>query len=404
MSTLVRNAPDRTARPGAPSVGRSGLPTALSVAAVMVLTSLAVFLPGAANGLISAELGWKPTRMGAVLAAYWLASLTGAFASRRSASPVRVERTLAVALGATGVGLFCAAVAPGIGLWVSSALGGLAYGYTQPHTNGLLMRRCAPRLRAFAFGLKQAAVPAATLLASAGMPLLCGPFGWRAVFAAAAVPCGVGAILLGRQATADGQRPAAAAGAQLRADVHLIALSCAGFFGAMVGNGLGGFLVLALTARGASLAAAGAVATAGAALNIAVRLAAGWLVGRLPRLAWPTLAALFATGAAGALLLTHPGDTPTLLGTLLAYGGGWGWAGLLHYVIGLPYPGREQRATAYSQMGVSLGAAAGPMLCGILFGLRPDAIWWALSAAAAAGSICVLVAAYGRRHASEQLP
>jgi MFS family permease len=185
----------------------------------------------------------------------------------------------------------------------------------------------------------------------------------------------------------------------LRADVHLIALSCAGFFGAMVGNGLGGFLVLALTTRGAPLSAAGAVATAGAALNIGVRLAVGWLVGRLPRLAWPTLAGLFATGAAGALLLTRPGDTPTLLGALLAYGGGWGWAGLLHYVIGLPYPGREQRATTYSQMGVSLGAAAGPVLCGVLFGLRPDAIWWALCAAAAAGSICVLVAAYGRRYA-----
>ncbi|MEU3573634.1 MFS transporter [Kitasatospora sp. NPDC036755] len=394
MSTLVR--PPRS---GPVRAGASGLPTALGVAGVTVLTSLPVFLPGAANGLICAELGWSATRTGAVLAVYWLASLTGAFVSRRSASPVGVERTLAVALGATCAGLLGAAGAPATGLWISSALGGLAYGYTQPHTNALLMRRCAPGLRAFAFGLKQAAVPTATLLASAAMPLLAGPVGWRGVFAATAVPCGLGAVLLVRHAAAEGRQPAAAAGAgaPLKADARLIALSCAGFFGALVGNGLGGFLVLALTTRGASLQLAGAVATAGAALNIAVRLGVGWLVGRLPRLAWPVLVGLFATGAVGAVLLTRPGPVPTLLGALLAYGGGWGWAGLLHYVVGLPHPGREQRATAVSQMGVSLGAAAGPVLCGVLFGLLPDAVWWALAAASAAGSACVLVAAAARR-------
>ncbi|MER7583161.1 MFS transporter [Kitasatospora sp. NPDC097691] len=404
MSTVVRSA--RTAPTDPADSGASGLSTALGVAAVTVLTSLPVFLPGAANGLICAELGWSTARTGAVLAVYWLASLAGAFVSRRSELPAGVERTLAVALGATCVGLLCAAGAPVAGLWISSALGGFAYGYTQPHTNALLMRRCAPRLRAFAFGLKQAAVPAATLLASAAMPLLADPVGWRGVFAATAVPCGLGTALVVRRRAADGRRPAAAgSGAPLPADVHLIALSCAGFFGAMVGNGLGGFLVLALTTRGASLSAAGAVATAGAALNIAVRLAAGWLVGRLPRLAWPALVGLFATGAVGAVLLAHRGTAPTLLGALLAYGGGWGWAGLLHYVIGLPYPGREQRATACSQMGVSLGAAAGPLLCGVLFGRRPDALWWALAAAAAAGAACVLTAAAaGRAPAAARRP
>ncbi|MFJ6696407.1 MFS transporter [Streptomyces sp. NPDC091272] len=364
------------------------------MAAVTVLTSLPVFLPGAANGLISSEFGWSSVRMGAILAVYWLASLSGAFISKRAALPPVVERTLAVALGATCLGLLSAAAAPTVGLWLSSAVGGFTYGYTQPHTNALLMRRCAPRLRAFAFGLKQAAVPAATLLASMVMPTLAGPAGWRPVFAGTAVLCGVAAVLFARTVP-PGSRPVTAGRdivPPLRGDVFLLALSGAGFFGAMVGNGLGGFLVLSLTSRGASLSVAGAVATAGAALNIAVRLIAGWLIGRLPRATWAALIAMFAAGVAGTVLLAHSSLTLTTVGALLAYGGGWGWAGLLHYAIGLPYPGREQRATAYSQMGVSLGAATGPMACGYLFTVNAVAAWWALTAAGLAAMCCVAVA------------
>ncbi|OAR21831.1 hypothetical protein A8W25_31015 [Streptomyces sp. ERV7] len=389
VRTRRRETADAASRPPA------GLSTASGVAAVTVLTSLPVFLPGAANGLICAELGWSPVRMGAVLAVYWLASLSGAFVSRRAAPPPAVERTLSLALLATGLGLLTAAAAPAAGLWLSSAAGGYAYGRTQPHTNALLMRRCAPRLRAFAFGLKQAAVPTATLLASVAMPMLAGPVGWRLVFAGTAVLCGGGGGLLLRRGRSGARHPSPPrkhGGAPLRMEPFLLALTCAGFFGAMVGNGLGGFLVLALTTRGVSLSAAGAVATAGAALNIAVRLAMGWLVGRAPRAAWTALTVLFLTGAAGTALLTRPGLGALTVGALLAYGGGWGWAGLLHYAIGLPYPGQEQRATAYSQMGVSLGAATGPLVCGLLFPLSPAAVWWALTAAGLAASACVLVA------------
>ncbi|MFJ5641307.1 MFS transporter [Streptomyces sp. NPDC093223] len=392
MNTLAPARDHAATSPADPSP--SGLPTAARVAAVTVLTSLPVFLPGAANGLISAEFGWSTARMGAVLAAYWLASLAGAFVSKRAALPPAVERTLAAALGATCLGLLCAAAVPAVGLWLSSAMGGFAYGFTQPHTNALLMRRCSARLRAFAFGLKQAAVPAATLLASMAMPALAGRAGWRAVFAGTAVLCGLSAVLMARTA-APGDRSGTArrvGGPALRGDVFLLALSGAGFFGAMVGNGLGGFLVLSLTSRGASLPVAGVVATAGAATNIAVRLIAGWLIGRVPRVAWVALTAMFATGAVGTALLAQGSLALAAVGALLAYGGGWGWAGLLHYVIGLPYPGREQRATAYSQMGVSLGAATGPMACGLLFTVNPDAAWTALTAAGVAALVCALLA------------
>ncbi|MFF1476249.1 hypothetical protein ACFVYD_01445 [Streptomyces sp. NPDC058301] len=227
-------------------------------------------------------------------------------------------------------------------------------------------------------------MPAATLLASVAMPVLAGPVGWRSVFAGTAVLCGVGGALSVRRGHGAGRHPAAAPrgrGGPPGRDPVLMALAGAGFFGAMVGNGLGGFLVLALTTRGMALSTAAAGATAGAALNIAVRLTMGWLVGRLPHLAWTALLGLFVTGAAGTALLIRPEGASATVGALLAYGGGWGWAGLLHYVIGLPYAGQEQRATAYSQMGVSLGAATGPLVRGLLFTVAPAAAWWALTAA-----------------------
>ncbi|GGV58344.1 hypothetical protein GCM10010277_60920 [Streptomyces longisporoflavus] len=391
--TLTRSHPDTATKTGA-----GGLSTAVTVAAVTVLTSLPVFLPGAANGLISAEYGWSSARMGAVLATYWLASMAGAYVTKHSAVPPAVERALALALTATALGLGCAAAAPAAGLWVSSTLGGFAYGCTQPHTNALLMRRCPPRIRAFAFGLKQAAVPAATLLASLAMPLLAEPAGWRPVFAATAVLCAAATAPLLRRREPSGDQAGQIArqrGTVLHRDTYLLALSCAGFFGAMVGNGLGGFLLLSLTTHGTSLAVAGAVATCGAALNIAVRLGAGWLVGRHPGATGTTLTALFLTGACGTALLTGTGLALTAVGALLAYGGGWGWAGLLHYAIGLPYPGQEQQATAYSQMGVSLGAATGPLVCGALFTVAPGAAWWTLTLAGVAAAGCVLVARRG---------
>lgn len=373
----------------------AGVPAAAGVAAVTVLTSLPVFLPGAANGLVCSEFGWSSARMGAILAVYWLASLAGAFLSKRTALPRVLERTLAIALFGTCLGLLAAAMAPAVGLWANSVIGGAAYGYTQPHTNALLMRRCAAHFRAISFGLKQAAVPAATLVASGTMPLLARPADWRTAFIAAAVLCATGGVLLTRKRPSEGPSATSDRGrtAPLRTNAYLVALSGAGFFGAMVGNGLGGFLVLSLTARGTSLSVAGAVATGGAAFNIVIRLAAGWLVGLRPHVAWGTLMGLFMAGAAGTALVTQPDLAVIAVGALLAYGGGWGWAGLLHYVIGLPYAGREQLATAYSQMGVSLGAAAGPMICGVLFTVVcPVAAWWALTVAGAAAATCVFFA------------
>ncbi|MGW8725587.1 MFS transporter [Streptomyces sp. NPDC055808] len=375
-----------------------GLSMAWHVAAVTALTSMPVFLPGAESSLISRQLGWSTARIGALLAVYWLGSLLGAYASRRVGLPVSAETVVAGALLVTAVALGAGAAARGPGLWTEAALGGCSYGFSQPYTNYLLVHRCSPRWHGTAFGLKQGAVPAATLLSSVAVPLFAVPLGCWAVLAGGAAVCaGYAAVLLFRARRGS---PAAMSGTGgLPWDRRLVSLAAAGLLGAAVGNSLSGFLMLTLQDDGFSLDTAGFLAGGAAGLSVLVRIGAGWATDRAGRWTWRLLGVMFLTGAGGALLLAGGGAVSGIAGAFLTYAGGWGWAGLLHHVAGASYPGREKHATAMTQMGVSLGAMAGPVAFGRLYE-RLSGMSWAVMAALgllALGSIATARLGPGRR-------
>ncbi|MFJ6786926.1 MFS transporter [Streptomyces angustmyceticus] len=363
------------------------------MAATTVLTSTPVFLPGAAHALIGRELGWGEGRMGQVLALYWLGSLGGAWRSRRRESPAAVETTLAITLLVTAGALAAMAAWPMVGLWWGTLTGGAAYGYSQPHTNQLLMRRCSPDTRGFAFGLKQAAVPAATLVCSVAVPLLVVPFGWRLTFSLAAGLCVVHGLVWWRsRSTVPAVTTHATTAPALRPDRRLLALSAAGLFGALVGNSLGGFLLVTLTDGGMTYTAGALTAAAASALTVVVRIAAGRVSDTGRAAVYPMLAMMFAAGLVGTCLLATGGTGQQIAGALLAYAGGWGWAGVLHYAAAVAFPGQENRATAWTQMGVSLGATAGPLLFGCCYQATGAAAWWPVSAAGGCALVAVLVA------------
>ncbi|POX42505.1 MFS transporter [Streptomyces sp. Ru73] len=382
----------RDARAGS---GR-GTGTAWHVAVVTTLTSMPVFLPGAADSLICRELHWHTGTFGALLAVYWLGSLLGATASRSARAPVAPGAVVAGALLATAAALAAGAAVPGAGLWAGAVLGGCVYGFSQPYTNALLMRRCPPGVQGRAFGLKQAAVPAATLLCSVAVPVFAVPLGWRAVFAGGAAVCGAyGAVLLARVRRE--RAPERRSGPRGPVPWHprLLALAAAGLLGAAIGNSLGGFLVLTLEGDGFSLGTAGFLAAGSAGLSVLARLGAGWLTDRAGHRTWRLLGAMFAVGTVGTALLAGGDTAGSAVGAFLAYAGGWGWAGVLHHVAGAAYPGREKQATAVTQMGVSLGAAAGPFAFGRLYEQFSGGAWTLLSAAGMAAVVCVVAARRG---------
>ncbi|CCW04386.1 MFS transporter [Bacillus sp. GeD10] len=399
---------------------RGGL-TAIHVALVTVITSTPVFLPGAANDLIRKDLDLTTSDIGLVFTLYWIGSALGAYTSRRASNTSPVERLINLSLFITAFSLLLMYIYPSIGLWVGAALGGVAYGYSQPYTNFLIMRKCELKMQGFAFGLKQAAIPAATLLCSLTIPLLAGPIGWRNVFWVIAACALMYAILTALLAgpigwrnvfwviaacalmyailtalltwNANTKKRAITKERELSINKHLLFLAIAGGCGAMIGNSLGGFLITSLTHGGLSMFMASMVAAAASITNIFVRIFAGIVTDRHPSSSTTILIQMFIVGVFGTGMLMLSLPLTQILGAILAYGGGWGWAGLLHYVTGKSYPGNEGQATAISQMGVSTGAAIGPLLFGYLFSnLGPNIAWLSMTIAGILACISITIA------------
>ena len=59
-------------------------------------------------------------------------------------------------------------------------------------------------------------------------------------------------------------------------------------------------------------------------------------------------------------------DSLLVIGTVLAFGAGWGWPGLFNFTIVRSNAGAPAAATGITQTGASGGAALGPLLFGIV--------------------------------------
>ncbi|WP_242144143.1 MULTISPECIES: MFS transporter [unclassified Bacillus cereus group] len=373
---------------------RSSVISAIHIALITVITSTPVFLIGASNNLIRQDINISTSEIGIILTLYWLGSLLGAFMSRKATIFSSINKQISFSIFITAVSLSLIFFHPKIGLWIGGILGGTAYGYSQPYTNYLIMRTCDQKIQGFAFGLKQAAIPTATLLCSLAVPILAVPFGWRSLFGmitcVAFIYGGLTLIFsrnihFTKKANSNPIPP-------LSPNIHLIMLGVVGGLGAMIGNSLGGFLIASLTFGGISLVTASLIAAFASITNIVVRISAGIITDHSNYSPSKLLIFMFMVGVLGTLFLTTSSYFLLLIGSILAFGGGWGWAGLLHYITSIAYPEYEGQATAFSQMGVSFGAALGPLLFGILFStVGPSTAWAIMSLAGAIAIIIMLI-------------
>src|SRR3712207_5507729 len=84
-----------------------------------------------------------------------------------------------------------------------------------------------------------------------------------------------------------------------------------------------------------------------------------------------------------------------VLGTLLAFGAGWGWPGLFNFAVVKSNPGAPAAATGITQTGASGGAALGPLVFGLVVEATSyDAAWLVSGAIALAALAAILL---GRR-------
>lgn len=373
---------------------------AAGTAAVSVTT--AGVLPGFMIGVLwvqlRADLGFGPSLLGVLVACFFFASALSAFTAgmvvrRFGTSPVVRLSALVAAVSMLVIAVAAQHTPVLIGALV---LAGWGNGIGQPASNDLIARAVTPERHGLAYGTKQAAIPLATMLAGAAVPLVAIPFGWRPAFA-----IGAGLALLvmftvpsGRRLPARGTAGASEAAGPFRR-AALVVLACGIMLGAATGNALGSFFVATAVDSGISPGTAGVLAAVASAAGATARIAFGWLADKV-RTRWLlVVAAQMAIGGLSYALLGTGVEVLIAAGAVIGYCTGWAWAGLSTYSVARMHPGMAARATSITQGGMGAGAALGPLLFGVLVAATSYPVaWYTTAAVSVVGGAVIL---QGRR-------
>jgi MFS family permease len=338
--------------------------------AVAVATAgvLPAFLTGGLAVQVRGELDFGAGALGVAVATFFATSSLASAVMGRLVEGVGAHRGMRLAAAGSaasllGVALLATSWAGLVGCLV---LGGLANAVTHPATNLSLAREVQAGRQGLSFGVKQAAIPLATLLAGLAVPGIAATLGWRWAFVggaalalaiAALVPAGTSEDVVSRGEEA-GEKDARVA------PLLLLALGIG--LGSTAATPLGAFLVESSVAAGLRVESAGLLLAAGSAVNIAVRVTFGHLADGMSGGRLLLVSGMLGIGVVGfALLATGEGGL-IVPGALLAFGAGWGWPGLFNFAVVKTSPGAPAAATGITQTGASGGAALGPLVFGLV--------------------------------------
>jgi predicted MFS family arabinose efflux permease len=377
-----------------PALSHSGrsMPTPRAIVASAVLVIVGTAFPGLlVGGLapeIQADLALSRPALGLAVAVFWLAAAVASAPAGRFVDrfgPLRGIHVAGVlaALGALGV----AAAGSTSFLIASLAVGGSANAFSTPGVSALASRAIPTERQGLAFGVQLAGPAIAALLAGLALPLLAGPVGWRATFAAAAILALASAATVPRVTTPRPQMDSRSDDRRLR-PLLMLAL------GAAAANAAAGalltFLVVYCIEVGLSSGSAGALLAAASGTAVAVRLALGLLADRRPDAELGWVVALLGLGATGYALVTTSVPALIAIGAILAVGLAWGWPGLLLLAVVRRHSGDPGAAVGIVVTGFFAGAVIGPLAAGpIAERASFELVWWLCAALAllAASSI-----------------
>lgn len=359
--------------------GPGGLRIALGGVTTTIASVVPVFLVGGLAVQMGEELGFSPAGLGLAVAVYFgVSALTsvpagalveryGAAAVARAGILVSTGCLLAIALAARSYAALVALLAAGAS---ANSLGQLA-------ANAALSRVPARR-QGLSFGVKQAAIPAATLLAGVSVPAVALTVGWRWAFVAAAAAAAA-ALALVAPGPPPGVRRARTTGPRATGALTVIGVAVALAAGSAGSQGI--FLVDSAVDRGIDPGLAGLTLTLGSVTCVAVRVGAGWLADlRGAHGDVRGVVALLVTGAVGLALLSVPGGGALVTGVVLGFGFGWAFPGLVNFAVVQLHPHAPAAATSITQTGVYVGGALGPMGFGALAASQGYPAAWRVAA------------------------
>jgi hypothetical protein len=407
--------------------------TTLAASAALAATVVPVFLAGALSGPMGEELGFGPGAAGLAITGFFVAAGLAAVPMARLTPRLGVRAAMRAGIVVSGVG--CLLIATVARNWwhlaVLLVLVGSVVGLVDTAAAGAFAGTIRRARQGLAFGVKEASVPVASMIAGVSVPLAAAWWGWRAAFATVAllfplawllvpadrtVPSG-GGVGEGPAATGGAPPPTptpaagtistepvtdsgvghgdAEAAARSLAPVRALAVGIAA--GAGAANAAATLLVPTATAGGLSGSAAGVLLAVASVASVAVRVGAGWAADRaaLSPVTW--VAGALALGAAGTAILAvgvHPVAVTT--GAMLTLGAGWGWTGLAFLAAIRLAPTVPARAAGTVLTGLAIGGALGPSAFAALSARSgAPAAWSAASIAFVVGAAVTALA--GRR-------
>jgi predicted MFS family arabinose efflux permease len=394
----MRDRSDSDGEPRRPGVGR---PAALAIAAGAA-TVLPGFLVGALALQIRGDLDVSVAAVASGVTVFFAAGALGAGPGGRLAERMGALRAIRACVVTTAVCLVLIAVLPAslAVLLGVLAVAGLANAVCQPAINLFMADQVRLDRQGLAFGIKQAAIPAAVLVSGVALPVLALPLGWRPTFAICAGGALAVVAVLRRSATRFVPPPARDRAP--RPSRALIVTAVGAALGSAGPNSLGAYLVASAVDAGIAEGTAGLLAAAGSASSLLARVALGERADRRRDYGMTAVVALLASGSLGFVLLATGAEAAFVAGTFVAFTFGWGWPGLFNLAVVDLNRNAPGAATGVTQSGIYVGAAAGPGAYGLVSQAAGYDVAWVMS-----GGLCLasaVVFAYAWRLARRSAP
>lgn len=339
---------------------------------------LPAFLTGALATQIRDDLHFGAAALGLAVGSHFACAAVASAPLGRVSERLGAGRALRTGSVASGLLLLGAAgLSRSWGLLVVFlAAGGVANALIQPAANLFLARIVPERRQGLAFGIKQSAIPAGTLLGGLAVPAVALTVGWRwAYVCAAALAFLASATVPDRQ---DGVSESPAARPRI-SEPQLGLMSVGVAFGAAAAGALAGFLVSGAVDSGVEAGPAGVLLSAGSLIGISVRLSAGAWLDRRGGPPLRTVTLMLLGGAIAYAVMSAHEAWLYVAAVPLAFGAGWAWPGLTNLAVVRLRPQAPGAATGVIQIGTYLGAVLGPLVFGVVVDTTSYTVGWLLA-------------------------
>lgn len=352
----------------APTGQRSSMQAVLVGSGATVVCALPVYLLGALAVQVTQEFEFGLTQLGIAVALFRAtgavaAGLTGYLADRLGATrSLRIAIVLA-ALSSIGVSGLATSYTSLVA-WLM--LGAIGKSLCQPAANRLLVNNVREGRRGIAFGVKQSAAPASTMIGGLSVPLIALTVGWRWAYVMVAVLATLVLLAIGRRPSSarGAARKARPAAAPLRDPRTIVTLALSFGLGTAASSTVPTFYVDAAVRVGTTEQIAGTLLAAASIAAMITRIVTGFAADRIVRGHTVLCAGLLAFGALGLLALAA--DTPGLMtvGAIVALAGTWGFNGVFWFTLMQAYPDAPGKITGAVSPGGLAGGVVGPILMG----------------------------------------